>query len=416
MKQRRTLVACISLILVLCLLAAGCAPKAANAPAAAPAAAAEAAKPAQSTEPAAPEATGEPIKVGAVLPLSSSAGATGTRVRNGIEFSVKQINDAGGVDGRPMEVIFEDIQASDPALAMSAVEKLINQDQVCAIIGCYGSSASLAALPICEKNGVAMIEPIATSPLLTTGSEWVFRITSTNGLDAVMVGPGLPELGFKNVAYMPIDNDWGLAVSKGYVPVLEANGARTVDIVPITIGETNYLSQLTKIKNSGADSIVVAQDIESCATLIRQCVESGMTDFKIVLNGVNSSLMYNLIGEACVGVYFIEYYAEPEMEGTKDAAKGKAFAESFNKMFPDTKADYAVVQGLSATEILRDAILRAGSTDRTAIRDALKETKYEGLRGLIEFDEVGQSHGEVVLTQMQPGGTPRVVGYFGGAN
>lgn len=408
MKKKNSLVVCLCLVLVVS-LAAGCAPQATNTPAAP--VPTEAAKPADNA-PAAKEATGEPIKIGAVLPLSSSAGVSGNRVRNGMEFAMKEINDAGGIDGRPLEIIFEDTQASDPALAISAVEKLINQDQVCVIIGCYGSSASLAALPVCEKNGVAMLEPIATSPALTTGSEWIFRISSTNGIDAEMVGPYLPKMGFTKVAYLPVDNDWGLSVTKSYIPILEANGATTVTTLPIALGETNYLSQLTKIKNSGADSVIITQDVESCSTLIRQIVEAGMTDFKILsTSGNNASMVYKLIGEAGKDVYFVEYYAEPDMQGAQDNTKSKAFSEAFNAQFPDTKADYFVVQGVTAIEVIKEAVSAAGSTDRTAIRDALRNVKLDGLRGLIEFNEVGQSYGQVVLTQLHAGGTIDIVDY-----
>lgn len=354
-----------------------------------------------------------PIKIGAVLPLSSSAGLNGAKIRKGMEFAAKNINDAGGINGAQIELIFEDIEASDPSLALSAAEKLINQDNVNIIVGCYGSSASLAVLPVCEEYGVVMLEPVATSAALTTGSEWIFRISSTNTIDAERVGAYLPKFGFNKIAYLPVDNDWGASVVKSYIPVLEGAGAETVLQMPITIGETNYLSQLTKIENSGADSIIITQDIESNATLIRQIVEAGMDDFTILsTSGNNASMVYSLIGDAAAGCYFVEYYQEMAMEGAEASAANKAFATAFEAAVKDTPADYFVVQGYSAVSIIEEAIKSAGSADRTAIRDAMKTVKWEGPRGVIEFDEVGQSHGDVVLTQLQAGGVVKVIDYM----
>ncbi|MDL2213947.1 ABC transporter substrate-binding protein [Clostridia bacterium OttesenSCG-928-O13] len=350
----------------------------------------------------------ESIKIGAVLPLSSSAGVSGNRVRKGMEFAADKLNAAGA----NIEIIFEDIQSSDPALAISAVEKLIHQDNVSIIVGCYGSSASLAALPVCEENEVVMLEPIATSPAITSGSEWVFRLSSTNGIDAEMVGPYLPKFGFNNVAYMPVDNDWGLSVTQNYIPILEEAGATTVTTEGVIIGEGNYLTQLTKIKNSGADSVIITQDVESCSTLIRQMVESDMGDFKILsTSGNNASMVQSLIGEAANNVYFVEYYAEEGMVGGTPNPKNEAFAKEWAAAVSDTVLDYFVVEGVSAVEIIHQAALEAGSADRTAIRDTMRTIKYDGLRGVIEFDENGQSHGDVILTQIQEDGTIKIIDY-----
>lgn len=354
----------------------------------------------------------ESIKIGAILPLSSSAGVSGARIRAGMEFAAAEINEAGGIGGKQVEIIFEDIGASDPALAISAAEKLIHQDDVSIIVGCYGSSASLAVLPICEENEIVMLEPIATSAALTSGSEWIFRISSTNSIDAEMLGQYLPALGFNKIAYLPVDNDWGVSVTDSYIPILEAAGAETVLTMPITIGETNYLSQLTKIKASGADSIIITQDVEACATLIRQIKEAGMDDFTILsTSGNNASMVYSLIGEAGTGCYFVEYYAEYGMEGGGDSPENQAFTEAFEKANSDTAADYFVVQGYTAVQVIAQAVEAAGSSGRTEIRDAMAEIRYEGLRGTIEFDEVGQSHGDVILTRLKEGGTVEVIDY-----
>ena len=201
----------------------------------------EEAAPAEEAEPEeAAEPAGEAVKIGAILPLSSSAGINGDKIRKGMEYAAEILNNDGGMDGHPIELYFEDIESSDPSLALSAAEKLINQDNVNIIVGCYGSSASLAVLPVCEEAGIVMLEPVATSALLTQGSEWIFRISSTNTIDAEKVGEYLPKFGFNKIAYLPVDNDWGASVVNSYVPILEGAGSETTLTMPITIGETNH--------------------------------------------------------------------------------------------------------------------------------------------------------------------------------
>ena len=358
-------------------------------------------------------ATGEPIKIGAVLPLSSAAAITGSHIRIGIETVMDQVNKAGGIKGRPIQVIFEDIQASDPALALSAVEKLINSDKVVLIIGCYGSSASLAALPKCEKAQIPMVEPNATSPALTTGSQWIFRLPSTNAIDAEKVAPLLPSLGFTKVAYLPVDNDWGLSVTKAYIPKLEAAGAKTICTEAIALGETNYLSQLTKIKNSGADSMIITQDADTSATLLKQIVEAGMSNFKVLCTSGNSSMTaYDLAGDATANTYFVEYFAQYGMKGAGDNPDIKALDEFMKKNHPDTAADYPVAAGINAANVVVDALKRAASYDGVTLRDTLRQTNISGLRGQITFDKNGQAAGEVYLTQLKAGGEVNVIKKF----
>lgn len=410
----------LSAILIMALLVslAGCAnnaaPPAQEQPASSqPEAAAPAAQEEEPTEEiAAP--SGEPIKVGVILPLSSAAGTAGGRKRDGVLVAAKQINAKGGILGRPVEVIAEDVGASDPALALSAAEKLIHQDKVVCIIGCQVSSCSLVVLQACEQNGVPMIEPGATSPSITSGSEWICRISSTNQIDAELLGQDLYDLGFTNVAYMPVDSDWGISVMDNYKPVLEALGATTALVEPIATAETNYLAQITKIKNSGADSIIITQDNEGLAIVLRQLAEAGMMngDYKVLSTSGNSSeITWGLAPGASAGAYFVEYYAAVDMiGGNADSAENVAFTEDFLANNPGTPCDYHVIQGLISLEILAEAIERLGSVDDLSkIRDELRNTNYESLRGNISFDELGQARADVLLTTLNKDGKTEIL-------
>ena len=119
------------------------------------------------------EATGEPIVIGSILRLTLGA-SDGIPAKRGIEFAVEEINAAGGINGRPLEVIYEDSK-DDATHSVNAATKLISVDKVPVIIGPMMSGNTLAVAPIAEENGIVLISPNATSPKVTDAGDFIYR-------------------------------------------------------------------------------------------------------------------------------------------------------------------------------------------------------------------------------------------------
>lgn len=341
------------------------------------------------------------IDIGAILPLSGAASSNGVRIVDGMNLAIEQINSAGGIIGKQLNLITQDNRL-DPAETVSIGERLIERDNVSVIVGAYASSATLALAPLTERYQVPHVVAISTSPAVTqTGSEWIFRLCSTNAIDAELIAEKLIDLGFTNNAYLPVDNDWGLSVAQSYQEPLEALGAETATIEPVAMSETQYLPQLSTVRASGANSMIATQDVEYLAIMVEQRFEVGVHNLNYIsTSGTPLNIVIDLIDDAAEGIYGVEYYLPYPMGG--DTPENKTFFEQFTEKY-GYEPDYMAAQGYVVMTVIADAIERAGTDDRAAIRDALAETQMDTIRGYVEFDETGQSFTDVYIFQVQDG-------------
>jgi len=345
----------------------------------------------------------KPIKIGVIMPLSGPAATTGGRVVVGMKAAAKRINDAGGVlGGHPLELLIEDGRC-DPAESVSAANKLIMRDRVPVLIGAYASSATLAVMPITRKNRVPHIVVISEAEKITQqGHKFLFRISARSSYQAEFMKPYYSYLGFKNVALLPVNNDWGRSVAKYYSSALEAIGARVATVELIPQGEVNFLAQLTKVQNSGADSFIVFTDIESLGSLLKQSAELGMKNM-LRFTGGDARLAVEVAGKiACEDLYCIEPYND-----AVPTPENRIFKEVIRKAYPEMEPDYVIAQGYMGINTIADALNRAGKTDPIAVRDALAKTRLKSPRGLIEFDENGQCYLSFIVFQFQADGSKK---------
>jgi branched-chain amino acid transport system substrate-binding protein len=235
----------------------------------------------------------------------------------------------------------------------------------------------------------------------------MFRISSTNRIDAeTAVTECWDEIGFNNWAYFPVNNDWGRSVPATFEGVVESLGGSNVMSEPLEQGSTNFLPQLTKLRNSDADTVAATIDVESLSILAKQAYEAGMTsNYRWVATSGNSVEEFrDLLAdtpEALENWYFIAYYS-PELEG-EDQAFNDTFHETFSAAHPEIPISNPAAQGYQAVYIIAQAIERAGVYDGEAIRDALRETDFQGLTGHLTFDENGQAVPAVHFQQFVDG-------------
>lgn len=333
------------------------------------------------------------VKIGLIEPATGPAAYDGQSVINGAKLAESQINAAGGVLGKQLEIVLQDGKA-DPAESLGAAEKLLDRDKVKVLIGAWASSATLAIMPLVQRYEVPLIVETATAEKITeAGNPWVFRISSNSKIDADVLKPYLVEkLGLHKVAFMAANNDFGRAVVSNWTRVLNPQGATIVATEYHKPGETNFSPTLTKIKNSGADSIVITSDVTTVSNIIKQSYELGLKDLKrFVTNGNPAEAIIELAGkEASEGMLVQNYwvpYAPPA--GQEDASK--AFVNAYRQKFEGRAADKYATSGYDAVLVAVDAIKRANSDDPAKIRDALKATKLPSLEGVIKFDKQQQA-------------------------
>ena len=236
--------------------------------------------------------TAEPVKIGIVWPLTGVSAAAGSYLVAGAEMWRDKVNAEGGILGRPVKFFIED-GALDPAISVSAAEKLVTREKIDLFVGCMGSSPTMAvSTSVTRKYGIPHMVEVAGADKITEENgkrpnPWLFRISATNRMEAELLKDYLPKMGFTKMALMPMNTDWG----RGWVDVFpryaEQAGAKVVAVEYLNNDAQEFLTQLTKVKASGADSIVISTDGAQAAMVLKQYKQMGMTQKVITTGGGN---------------------------------------------------------------------------------------------------------------------------------
>src|SRR5437763_10237787 len=225
-----------------------------------------------------------PIKIGVIEPLSGPVAASGNYVRMGAEIARDWINARGGVDGRKVELRIED-NKSDPKEAASAAEKLIVRDQVPAIMGAWGSSMTLAAMPKLEEYGVPMVVETSSAAAITKrGNPWIFRISPPSEMEALGLEQYVDKLGARKVDFLAVNTDWGRGSIQAFGDMLKKKGVQVGVAEFMEQSATDMNAQLTKIKSAGGDTMFLTTAVEQITLVLKQAQEQRLTR-KIVTTG-----------------------------------------------------------------------------------------------------------------------------------
>lgn len=349
----------------------------------------------------------EPIKIGVIQPLTGPVAFDGQLVVAGARMAEEEINKRGGVLGRELKLVIEDGK-NDPAESVNAAEKLITRDNVTALMGAWGSSSTLAVMPIVERYGVPMIVETSTSPKITSpeaGNEWTFRISSTNQIDALHLEPYFQELGFTRAAFLPVNNDWGRSVAEAYAAALERQGGKTVVVEYHAPGDTDFYPQLTSIRNTDANVLIITTDFQNIKIICEQAYELGLDINKLATSGFSAALLLDIAEDPSTleGLYLVDYFV-PYSPPTEIKAQIEDFVMKYQEKYPGKGLpDKYVASGYDGIMVLADAIERAGSTDPEGVKEALAATEYRGLTGFLKFDEFNQAYPNVYLVQIKAG-------------
>ncbi|OGG79982.1 hypothetical protein A3A39_01200 [Candidatus Kaiserbacteria bacterium RIFCSPLOWO2_01_FULL_54_13] len=221
-----------------------------------------------------PEGKG-PIKIGASLPLTGEAASYGEMTKPGIDLAVREINDSGGIEGRPIEIVYEDDKCSSEG-GSSAFNKLVAVDKVAAVIGPVCSVAASAALPIAQKSGVPTLI-IASAPGLTKIGDYIFRVYPSDSLQGKFAAEYVfNTLGKHAVAILYVKNDWGEGLKDTFNRRFTELGGTVTLSEGIVQGRTDVRTELTKIKASSPQLIYIPLQPDSGVAVAKQAKALGI--------------------------------------------------------------------------------------------------------------------------------------------
>ncbi|HOM97888.1 MAG: ABC transporter substrate-binding protein [Acetomicrobium sp.] len=316
------------------------------------------------------------VKIGYLAALTGDWAAYGQTEVKAAQLAVEEINAKGGVVGSQIQLVPYDFRtrAED---AVNAVRRMIEQDKVYAIIGANGSGINIATAPVVNRAGVSQIGTVSTNPIVTVDNDgkvrpYSFRICFTDPYQGkVLAYFAASEMGKGKAAILyDVGNEYSQGLRQFFIENFEAYGGKIVsDLGFRGAVDVDFRAQLTEIRNSGADVLVLPNMGKEMALIIKQARELGMADLLIIGGDGYADFMWEIAGDAMEGTYWVNHVApeDPAMQ---------PFFEAYLKKYNDECKEF--VNGVLAYESvywLADAINRAGKIDRKAIRDALEDTK-----------------------------------------
>lgn len=352
------------------------------------------------------EKKADTIKVGANLEMTGGSASYGISSKNAIELAFKEINEKGGINGKQLELVVAD-NKSEAAEATNAMQKLVSQDNVVAVIGPNLSSSVIAASAINNSAKVLDIAPMATNPYVTVDQasgktkDFNYRTCFIDPFQGtVMAKFATAELGVGNAAIL-IDNSSDYA--KGLAQFFKENfvkegGAVTAEESYLQ-KDTDFKATLTKIKATNPDFLYVPGYYQEVGLIVKQARELGMNMPIAGGDGWDSAKMPEIAGSAALNnTYFSSLYSP---EDSSDINKN--FVAAYEKAYGQ-KPDVFAALSYDSALLVAEAIKNAGSTEPAKISEAMaKINGFSGVSGSVTFDDKHNPVKSAVILEYKDG-------------
>ena len=337
------------------------------------------------------------LKVAVAAPFTGNAAAFGEMIKRGAELREKEINDAGGINGMKLTLIFEDDAGRDAEASLVA-ERIASNLQILAVVGHFNSSCSLAGKPIYKRAGIVELSPGSTNVTVCEGSDWTFRNLYRDDFQGQFIARYIDEVltDLQSVAVFFDNDDYGRGLRNAFVEEAEKIGLNLVADEAYERDSTNFKAQLTSIKAKNPDAIFISGLYGQAGLIVKQGRETGITAQFFGADGIDSPDFLTIAGPAAEGTYL----TTPFTFGAagEDAQQMATNFEALHGMAPDTWAalTYDAV-GMIAEALEKTYNQEASVRDnRKAIRDHLAsldtpEEGYVGVTGITYFDVNGDT-------------------------
>ncbi len=336
------------------------------------------------------------IVIGNFGSMTGAEATFGISTKQGIELAVEEYNKAGGLLGKQIELKAYDNQGK-PEEARLSVEKLINVDNVVAVIGEVASTRSLAAAPVAQQYKVPMISPSSTNPLVTQKGDYIFRVCFIDPFQGeVMAKFAFNSLKLKKAAILrDSKSDYSMGLANYFIKTFESLGGTVVADEKFVSGDVDFKAQLTSLKNKSPDFIFIPGYYTEVGLIARQAREAGIKVPMLGGDGWDSDKLLEIGGKAVEGSYFSNHYTvedpRPEVQN---------FIKNYHTKF-GINPDALAASGYDAARVLFEAITRAGSIEGAKVRDALAATKdFNGATGIITINEQRDATKSAVVLQV----------------
>jgi branched-chain amino acid transport system substrate-binding protein len=343
----------------------------------------------------------ETIKIGWIGALSGVLAPYGLDHKRGVEFAVSQINDAGGIDGKKLDVIYVDSRF-DTAFAVQSVQRFALQDKVVAVIGDISSALTVAEVPITQRFSIPQVAGLAGTPKITAmGSQFIFRPYASVTLTYGTLAPyAVDKLGMTRFATIAYDDEGGLSSIQAFKDGLAKSGKGQIvasEVVPVDTKE--FRAAIEKLRQENPEALVIAAAAPISGLIAKQVREAGWNIRLLGHGGYQGVPEFEKVaGPAAEGMIIATTYAPGYYKNPEAVAFEKAWKETFKEEPRDLEA-----HGRDSLMLISDAIRKGGSSPK-AIRDQLAAIKgWPGAAGVYTFLDNGDVVKDLVIQEWKGG-------------
>ncbi len=353
--------------------------------------------------------SGEPIVFGAVVSATGPGSPLGEPERTTLQMLEKQLNAAGGLLGRPVKIVIEDDQ-SNPKEAVTAVNKLLQQDKVVAVIGSTISASTLAIKPIVTQAGIPQMAMAASDAITAAPIDWVWRTPPKDAIAAQRALQYIQEsLKKTKVAVLYDSNAFGASGFKTLTDQAPKFGVTIVDSASYKTEDTDLTAQLTKLKGSNPEALIVWGTNPGPAVAAKNMKQLAWDIPYIGSHGIANKTFITLAGDAAEGVAFPagkllapQSITDPKQKEVTDQFIA-AYKEASGGQAPPTFAGHA----FDAVGLLVNAIQKANSTAPADIQKELNATTgWAGPDGIYNYsatDHDGLAISDMIVVKIENG-------------
>ncbi len=328
-----------------------------------------------------------PIKIGVIYNVTGAQASLDVPSYNGAKLAAKEINAAGGVLGRQIQIVFYDGK-SDATVIGNAATQLVETDKVVAMMGFSDSDMTLAAAPIAAKAGIVFVTSGATSPKLPDQvPDYLFLACFGDNVQAAAGA----EYAFNTLKYKTVfllydqGTEYTKLLSKYFKERYTELGGQVVLEDSYQTGDKDFSAQITKLKGAATqpDFLYIAAQPDDIGTIVKQFRDSGVDKVIMGGDGYDTPLLVQIPGAGATNVYFTTHSLMDKNLGTDPVKK---FINSYETEYGNVPENAFAALGYDTMRLIADAIGRAKSSDPKAIRDALASTKdFPGITGTLSY-------------------------------
>lgn len=326
------------------------------------------------------------IYLGYQLPLTGNTAQYGQDFKTAAEIALKDFAASGKLKV-PVEIIFEDSR-SDAKEGVTIARKFVDDKRIVAALGDFTSTVSMAAAQVYKRAGMAQLSQTASHPDFAKISEWQFRNITTQAQEGVFNADWMNEQGYKKIAVIAEQTDWGQSVVKDFADKVKANGGEVVFTEFFNRGLPDFRSIITKIERAKPDAIYTGFFYEDGAQFLKQMQQLGVDIPVYSTSAAYNQKLVELAGPAAEGLYLTATFLP-----NSDDENVQKFVSEWKAARNGAEPGQFPAQAFDAVNIMLEAVARAyPDVSRQNVRDELAKTKdYPGVTGVTSFDADGEA-------------------------